>query len=107
MLLISLSLIGMKPDANELQYVKSKKVTNIYLLMIVYIRVYVIETKGLEDLDVPLKLQRLAQWCEDINIIQKQIQFNWLYIQQEKFGKYNPSDFSSLIKVYGADKEKR
>lgn len=69
--------------------------------------IYVIETKGLEDLDVPLKLQRLAQWCEDINIIQKQIQFNWLYIQQEKFGKYNPSDFSSLIKVYGADKEKR
>ena len=30
-------------------------------------RVIVVETKGREDLDVPLKMQRLSQWCEDVN----------------------------------------
>ena len=29
--------------------------------------VFIIETKGQEDLDVPLKMERLKQWCEDIN----------------------------------------
>ena len=29
--------------------------------------VVVVETKGREDLDVPLKMQRLSQWCEDVN----------------------------------------
>jgi len=29
--------------------------------------IYVIETKGLEDLDVPLKIERLKNWCADIN----------------------------------------
>lgn len=27
--------------------------------------VYIVETKGGEDLDDPLKISRLAQWCED------------------------------------------
>ena len=30
-------------------------------------RIVIVETKGQEDLDVPLKMQRLRQWCEDIN----------------------------------------
>ena len=28
--------------------------------------VFFAETKGQEDLDVPLKMRRLQQWCEDI-----------------------------------------
>jgi type III restriction enzyme len=32
-------------------------------------RIFIIETKGLEDLDVPLKMERLANLCEDINKI--------------------------------------
>jgi len=30
-------------------------------------RVVIVETKGLEDIDVPLKMARLAKWCSDIN----------------------------------------
>jgi len=62
--------------------------------------IFIIETKGLEDLDVPLKLERLKQWCEDINKIESQIKFNWLYIKQDKFEKYNPNDFSALIRGF-------
>ena len=29
--------------------------------------VYVVETKGREDLDDPFKIERLRQWCEDAN----------------------------------------
>lgn len=68
--------------------------------------IYIIETKGQEDLDVPLKLQRLIQWCEDINKKQKQTIFHWLYIELDKFEKYNPSDFSSLIKTFEGEKSK-
>jgi len=62
--------------------------------------IYIIETKGLEDLDVPLKLERLAQWCEDINKIESLVKFHWLFIEQDKFEKYSPSSFSSLIKLF-------
>ena len=37
------------------------------------LKVVLVETKGLEDLDVPLKMKRLKQWCEDINKIQKEV----------------------------------
>jgi len=30
-------------------------------------QVVIVETKGLEDLDVPLKMTRLKQWCGDVN----------------------------------------
>lgn len=62
--------------------------------------IYIIETKGLEDLDVPLKLERLAKWCEDINKIESQVKFHWLFVEQDKFKKYNPSDFSTLNNLF-------
>ena len=37
----------------------------------------IVETKGLEDLDVPLKMTRLSQWCEDINRIQKDVIYDF------------------------------
>lgn len=30
-------------------------------------RIVIVETKGQEDLDVPLKMERLRQWCKDLN----------------------------------------
>ena len=36
-------------------------------------KTFIIETKGLEDLDVPLKMRRLRQWCEDINRAQTDV----------------------------------
>ena len=62
---------------------------------------YIIETKGLEDLDVPLKIERLNQWCEDINSIQSGIKYDWIFVDEESFHEYRPKTFSDLIKGFG------
>jgi type III restriction enzyme len=58
--------------------------------------IYVVETKGREDLDDPLKLERLKQWCADVNKSQKEIRFQCLYVRQEEYEKYQPRSFTDL-----------
>jgi len=58
---------------------------------------FIVETKGLEDLDVPLKMQRLKQWCEDINKAQSVIVYDFVFVDQESFEKYRPGTFQSLV----------
>lgn len=62
--------------------------------------IFIIETKGREDLDVPLKTQRLKQWCEDINKSQKKLKFDFVYVDEEGFDKYEPNSFESLVKMF-------
>jgi len=61
---------------------------------------YVVETKGREDLDDPLKIKRLKQWCQDVNAIPgaKQI-WNFVYVPENEFKKYrdNLKSFSDLV----------
>ncbi len=59
--------------------------------------VFVIETKGLEDLDVPLKMERLKQWCEDINKAQSTILYDFVFVDEEGFKDYKPKNFDALI----------
>ncbi|MDD9868064.1 MAG: DEAD/DEAH box helicase family protein [Candidatus Campbellbacteria bacterium] len=59
--------------------------------------VYIIETKGREDLDSVEKWKRLCQWCEDINKVQNKAKFTALYVKQEEFDKYRPSNFADII----------
>jgi type III restriction enzyme len=59
--------------------------------------IVIIETKGLEDLDVPLKMERLRQWCEDLNRIQTGVKYDYVFVDQESFEKYNPKTFGQLI----------
>lgn len=58
---------------------------------------FIVETKGLEDPDVPLKMVRLKKWCEDINASQKKVCFDYVFVDEEDFNKYKPDSFSSLI----------
>ena len=58
---------------------------------------YIVETKGLEDLDVPLKLARLKNWCEDINRAQKKVRFDYVFVEEEDFNKYKPDSFSGIV----------
>jgi len=60
-------------------------------------RVIVVETKGQEDLDVPLKTQRLRQWCEDVNAMQSDVEYDFVYVDEEGFKKYEPRTFSALL----------
>ena len=62
--------------------------------------VFIIETKGREDLDVPLKTQRLKQWCEDLNKAQKKAKYDFIYVDEESFDKYHPSTFEELEKNF-------
>ncbi len=69
-------------------------------------RIYIVETKGREDLDVPLKMQRLRQWCEDINRVQTDVEYNFVYVDQESFDKYKPTSFKQLVDGFREYKEK-
>ena len=68
--------------------------------------VYVIETKGLEDLDVPLKMDRLKQWCVDINKAQSDVLYDYVFVDEEGFNKYKPKSLGELVKVFTEYKEK-
>ena len=59
--------------------------------------VYIVETKGREDLDDIEKIKRLEQWCEDANRRQHKIRYAMLYVKQEDWEKYKPSDFADLV----------
>ena len=61
--------------------------------------IYIIETKGREDLDDLAKIKRLKQWREDANERQKKIKYETLYVKQEKWEKYKPRDFKELVKI--------
>lgn len=69
-------------------------------------RVFIVETKGLEDLNVPRKMTRLRQWCEDINRVQSAVKYDFVYVDQEGFEKYKPTLFQQLIEGFKEYKEK-
>jgi len=60
-------------------------------------RVFVVETKGSEDMDVPLKMGRLRQWCEDINRAHADVEYDFVYVDQESFERYRPFSFRQLV----------
>jgi type III restriction enzyme len=69
-------------------------------------RIFVVETKGQEDLDVPLKMERLRQWCEDINRVQSDVTYDFVYVDEESFEKYKPASFRQLVDGFREYKEK-
>jgi type III restriction enzyme len=60
-------------------------------------RIVIVETKGQEDLDVPLKMERLRQWCKDINRVQPDVTYDFVYVDEESFEKYKPTSFRQLV----------
>jgi len=69
-------------------------------------RIVVVETKGQEDLDVLLKLQRMRQWCEDINGMQSDVTYDFVYVDEEGFTNYEPKSFADLLAIFREYKEK-
>ena len=60
-------------------------------------RVVIVETKGNADLDTPLKMERLRQWCEDVNKARNEVKYECLYVEQEEFEKYGAKNFEELL----------
>jgi len=63
-------------------------------------RIAIVETKGQEDLDVPLKMARLQQWCEDVNRLQTAVEYDFVYVDEESFEKFKPSSFRQLLEGF-------
>ena len=83
----------------KLDYVNADgDISNYYpdfLVKLIDGRVIVVETKGREDLDVPLKMQRLSQWCEDVNEATPDVDYDFVYVDQESFDVYIPTNISA------------
>ena len=62
---------------------------------------YIVETKGMEDVEAKLKWNRLVQWCQDINASQYHSQVHPLRVRQADFEKYHPSSFAQAIQLFG------
>lgn len=62
--------------------------------------VWIVETKGREDLDDIRKIERLKNWCEDVNSVQKNVKYNYLYIKQEDWEKEKINNFDELKRKF-------
>ena len=62
--------------------------------------IYIVETKGREDLDDIEKIKRLEQWCEDASERQKKTIYRMLYVKQEEWDKYKPTSFKQLVDMF-------
>lgn len=61
---------------------------------------YIVETKGREDLDDPLKIEQLRVWCKDVNTVQQEIKYIAVYVKQEEYAKYKPKTFPDVVKIF-------
>ncbi len=62
--------------------------------------IFIVETKGREDMDVPHKTQRLKQWCEDVNAMQSGVVYDFVYVDEAGWDRYKPSSFSQLTRAF-------
>ena len=60
------------------------------------------QTKGQVDEDVPQKMARLRQWCEDLNALQSEVKYSFAYVDDEGFKKYAPKNFRQILEGFRA-----
>lgn len=59
--------------------------------------VWIVETKGREELDLPQKMGRLCQWCEDATAAESAAAtYRFVYVDQGGFEQHTPLTFASL-----------
>jgi len=59
--------------------------------------IWVVETKGREEIDLPQKMKRLKQWCEDATAAEEDRQrYDFVFVDQAGFEKHLPKDFRAL-----------
>jgi type III restriction enzyme len=65
--------------------------------------VWIVETKGREELDVPQKMARLRQWCQDATQASKEedgIRYGFVYVDQKSFEAHRPKSFDALANAF-------
>lgn len=61
--------------------------------------VYIVETKGRAELDLPQKMMRLRQWCEDASAASRAEggpEYRFVYVDQVSYERNPPKDFAGL-----------
>lgn len=91
----------------KLDYVKANGDLSTYtpdfILRTTDASVWVVETKGREELDVPQKMARLLQWCADATEASKGeggTRYGFVYVDQESFEQHKPSTFAGLASAF-------
>ncbi|MEI8206120.1 MAG: DEAD/DEAH box helicase family protein [Kiritimatiellales bacterium] len=60
-------------------------------------KVWIVETKGREELDLPQKMERLKQWCADATAAEENgTLYNFVFVDQDSFEKHTPKTFADL-----------
>lgn len=62
--------------------------------------VWIVETKGREELDLPQKMARLRQWCEDATAASQAeggLAYRFVYVDQGGFERQPPTSFAALV----------
>jgi type III restriction enzyme len=70
--------------------------------------IWIVETKGREEIDLPQKMNRLSQWCEDATEATRDDggpSYNFVYVDQEGFEQHRPSTFAGLVTAFRKFKE--
>jgi type III restriction enzyme len=66
-------------------------------------RIWVVETKGREELDLPQKMARLKQWCADATVAETEEggssgqSYGFVYVDQAGFEEHQPKTFGALV----------
>ncbi len=61
-------------------------------------KIWIVETKGRQELDLPQKMARLKQWCEDATSAEENGQrYDFVFADQIGFNKHAPKTFAALI----------
>ncbi len=65
--------------------------------------VWIVETKGREELDLPRKMSRLRQWCEDATAASRAeggTTYRFVYVDQQGYERNPPADFAGLATAF-------
>lgn len=63
--------------------------------------VWIVETKGREEIDLPNKMARLRSWCEDATAAEGNgTRYDFVYVDQESFEKHKPATLDGLVKSF-------
>ncbi|RRA50326.1 type III restriction endonuclease subunit R [Acidipila sp. EB88] len=62
--------------------------------------VWIVETKGREDLNDPGKWERLKQWCADASALDGGQQYKPLFVREEDWEQYKPKIFYDAIAAF-------
>jgi type III restriction enzyme len=68
--------------------------------------IWIVETKGRAELDVPQKMARLKQWCADATAAEENGQrYDFVFVDQNGFEKHAPKNFAALAASFTEYKE--